>query len=198
MRKIISFMHVSLDGFVSGPNEEMNWIIMDDEIFQDAIDAESITDAALYGRVTYEMMKNYWPSVLTNSSSTKLELHHAEWVENVSKIVFSRTINEAGWNNARLIKKNIAEEMSQLKQQAGRNMMIFGSPGLTHSFMQLNLIDEYKFNVNPVILGKGIPLFENILDRVDLQLLSEKKFKSGVIGLHYETKNAIAHDDRSF
>ena len=182
-------MHVSLDGFVCGPNEEMNWIIMDEEIFQDAIDAASLTDTALYGRVTYEMMKSYWPSVLTNSSSTKLELHHADWVENIDKIVFSRTMSEAGWNNTRLIKKNIAEEVRQLKQQAGRNMMIFGSPGLTHSFMQLDLIDEYKFNINPVILGKGIQLFENVSDRIDLRLLSERKFKSGVIGLHYETKH---------
>jgi dihydrofolate reductase len=129
--------------------------------------------------------------VLTNSSSTELELQHAEWVENIDKIVFSRTMNEAGWNNTRLIKKNIGEQVSQLKRQPGRNMMIFGSPGLTHSFMQLNLIDEYKFNVNPVILGKGIPFFENISDRVDLQLVSEKKFKSGVIGLHYKMKHIL-------
>src|SRR5215472_12736973 len=119
MRKIISFMHVSLDGFVCGPNEEMNWIIMDEEIFQDAIDAASLADAALYGRVTYEMMKSYWPSVLANSSSTKLELHHAGWVENINKIVFSRTMSEPGWNNTRLIKKNIAEEVSELKRQPG-------------------------------------------------------------------------------
>ena len=188
MRKVISFMHVSLDGFVCGPNEEMSWIVMDEEIFQDAMDATDSVDTALYGRVTYEMMKNYWPSVLTNSSSTQQELHHANWVENIGKIVFSRTMDEAGWNNTWLIRKNIAEEVRQLKQQAGRNMMIFGSPRLTHSFLQLGLIDEYKLNVNPVILGKGVRLFENVLDRIDLRLLSEKKFKSGVIGLHYETK----------
>jgi dihydrofolate reductase len=189
MRKVISFMHVSLDGFVSGPNEEMNWVIMDEEIFQDAIDLASATDTALYGRITYQMMEGYWPTVLTNPASTKLELRHAEWVENINKIVFSETLEKVQWNNTRLIKKNIAEEMIQLKQGAGRNMMIFGSPKLTHSFMRWNLIDEYKFNINPVILGNGIPLFENITHKIHLQLLSEKKFKSGVIGLHYKTKN---------
>jgi dihydrofolate reductase len=189
MRKVISFMHVSLDGFVSGPNEDMNWVIMDEEIFQDSIDLASATDTALYGRITYQMMEGYWPTVLTNPASTKLELRHAEWVENINKIVFSETLEKVQWNNTRLIKKNIAEEIIQLKQGAGRNMMIFGSPKLTHSFMRWNLIDEYKFNINPVILGNGIPLFENITHKIHLQLLSEKKFKSGVIGLHYKTKN---------
>lgn len=182
-------MHVSLDGFVSGPAEEMNWIIMDEEIFRDAIELASEAEIALYGRVTYQMMEGYWPTVLTNPSSTPLELRHAAWMENIHKIVFSKTLEKAGWTNTRLIKKNIVEEMMQLKQQADSNMMIFGSPGLTHSFMKWGLIDEYKFNINPVILGSGIPLFENIDDRINLQLLSEKKFKSGVIGLHYKTRH---------
>jgi dihydrofolate reductase len=193
MRKVISFMHVSLDGFVSGPHEEMSWVIMDDEIFRDAIGLASATDMALYGRVTYQMMESYWPTVRTNPSSSGLELYHAEWVENINKIVFSKTLERAQWNNTRLIKNNIAEEVTQLKQGPGGNMMIFGSPGLTHSFMRWDLIDEYKFNINPVILGNGIPLFENVAHRISLQLLSEKKFKSGVIGLHYETKTCSRH-----
>lgn len=187
MRKVISFMHVSLDGFVTGPSEEMSWITMDDEIFRDSIELAAATGTALYGHTTYRMMERYWPTVLTNPSSTKLELHHAEWVENINKIVFSKTLDKADWNNTRLIKKGILEEMIGLKQQAGGNMTIFGSPTLTHSFMHWDLIDEYKFNINPVILGSGIRLFENIAHRINLRLLSEKKFKSGVIGLHYET-----------
>ena len=187
MRKVISFMHVSLDGFVSGPRNEMNWIIMDDEIFRDATDLDE-TDTALYGRVTYQMMESYWPTVLVNPSSTKLELRHAEWVEKVNKIVFSNTLAGTEWNNATLIRENIVEQVKKLKQQPGKNMMIFGSPTLTHSFMHWDLIDEYKLNVNPVILGTGTPLFENIFHRVNLKLVSEKKYKSGVIGLRYETK----------
>jgi dihydrofolate reductase len=187
MRKVISFMHVSLDGFVTGPRNEMNWIIMDDEIFRDATNLRE-TDTALYGRVTYQMMEGYWPTVLANAASTKLELQHAEWVEKVNKIVFSTTLEKAEWNNTRLMRKNIVEQVNKLKQEPGKNMMIFGSPTLTHSFMHWNLIDEYKLNINPVILGTGTPLFENILQRINLNLLSEKKYKSGVIGLRYETK----------
>jgi len=183
-------MHVSLDGFVTGPSEEMNWIIIDDEIFLDAMHLAAAADTALYGRITYQMMESYWPSVLTNPSSSSLELQHAEWVENIDKIVFSNTLNTVEWNNTRLIRKNIIEEIVRLKQQAGKNMLIFGSPKLTHSLMRWNLIDQFKFNINPVILGKGTPLFENIEHRVHLTLLSEKKFKSGVIGLHYETKSS--------
>jgi dihydrofolate reductase len=181
-------MHVSLDGFVSGPSGEMNWITMDEEIFQDAIDLASATDTALYGRITYQMMESYWPTVLTNPSSSRQELYHAKWVENIDKIVFSKTLDTATWNNTRLIKQNIPEEIERLKEQPGRDMLIFGSPRLTHSFMKWDLIDEYKFNVNPVILGKGIPLFENIYHRINLQLMFEKRFNSGVIGLHYKKK----------
>jgi dihydrofolate reductase len=188
MRKVISFMHVSLDGFVAGPFEEMNWIVMDDEIFKDAIDLTATADMALYGRVTYQMMESYWPTVLVNSLSSKLELHHAQWMESIPKIVFSKTIAAPNWNNTRLIKENIKTEIIKLKEQPGRNMLIFGSPRLTHSFMQWNLIDEYRVNVNPVILGKGVPLFKNIECKVNLQLLFAKKFNAGVIGLHYKTK----------
>ena len=188
MRKVISFMHVSLDGFVSGPNDEMNWIIMDEEIFRDATELEH-TDTALYGRITYQMMEGYWPTVLSNPSSSQLELRHAEWVENVNKIVFSNSLDGVKWNNTRLIKENIVDEVMKLKEQPGKNMMIFGSPTLTHSFMRWDLVDEYKFNIHPVILGHGMPLFENIFQRINLRLLSEKKFKSGVIGVHYEAKH---------
>jgi len=189
MRKVISFMHVSLDGFVAGPNGEMDWIIMDDEIFKDAIEMASTIDTALYGRTTYQMMEAYWPTVLSNPLSNELELHHACWVENVHKIVFSKTLKKTEWNNSRLIKENIAEKVSALKQQDGKSMMIFGSPKLTHSFMKMNLIDAYRINVNPVVLGRGTPLFKNIHPRIHLKLLKTKKFTSGVAGFYYEQKS---------
>jgi dihydrofolate reductase len=188
MRKVISFMHVSLDGYAAGPCGQMDWITMDEEIFQDAIDLAATTDAALYGRTTYQMMEGYWPTVLTNPNSTTLELHHAEWVENINKIVFSTTLKDVNWNNSRLIKENIAEEISKQKQRQGKNMMIFGSPTLTHSFIEMNLIDEYRINVNPVVLGKGVPLFKNLNHAVDLKLLQTKKFSSGVVGFLYKQK----------
>ena len=189
MRKVVSFMHVSLDGFVAGPHDELNWILMDEEIFMDATNLDD-TDTALYGRVTYQMMESYWPTVLSNPSSSARELQHAQWVENISKIVFSHSLERAEWNNTRLITKNIGDEIRKLKQEPGKNLMIFGSPGLTHSFMRWGLIDEYKLNINPVILGRGTSMFENVSQRVNLRLLSQKKFSSGVIGLRYEAKYA--------
>jgi dihydrofolate reductase len=186
MRKVISFMHVSLDGFVAGAGGEMDWIIMDDEIFKDAMELAATTDAALYGRKTYQMMEAYWPTVLTNPTSTALELHHAEWVENIEKIVFSRTLENVTWNNTRLIRGRIAENISALKQRPGEYMTIFGSPALTHSFMEMNLIDEYRINVNPVVLGNGVPLFKNIPHPLALNLLKTKRFSSGVVGFYYE------------
>ncbi len=187
MRHIISFMHVSLDGFVAGSRGEMDWITMDDEIFEDAINLVNTVDTALYGRITYQMMESYWPTVLINPSSTKNELYHAQWVEDIHKIVFSKTLESVEWNNTILIKENIEDEITKLKQQPGKSMMIFGSPRLTHSFMQLGLIDEYRININPVVLGDGIPLFKNISDKINLKLLNTKTFKAGVVGFRYET-----------
>src|SRR4030095_10541167 len=189
-RKIMSFMHVSLDGFVAGIHGGMEWVTMDDEIFEDAIALTAAADTALYGRTTYQMMEGYWPSVLKSAHATKNELHHADWVENINKIVFSTSLEKAEWNNTKLIRKNIWEEIAKLKQQPGKKMIIFGSPGLTHSFMQMRLIDEYRINVNPVVLGNGVPLFRNIEDRINVKLLNARIFESGVIGLHYETRQS--------
>jgi len=184
-RNVIAFMHISLDGFVAGTNKEMNWITMDDEIFEDNMKLAATADTVLYGKTSYQMMEGYWPDVLHSLASTSLERQYAEWLENVDKIVFSTTLEKAEWNNTRLIKKNIPEEIIQLKQLTGGDMVILGSPGLTHSFMQWNLIDEYRVNINPVILGAGIPMY-NIYNKTDLQLVATKVFKSGVIGLHYK------------
>ncbi|HEV8506041.1 MAG TPA: dihydrofolate reductase family protein [Chitinophagaceae bacterium] len=188
MRSLVAFMHVSLDGFVANRRGEMDWITIDDEIFKDAIALTDITDTALFGRVTYKMMESYWPTVLSNDSSTELEVQHAKWMENTSKIVVSSTLDKVDWNNTRLIKENIVQEILELKHRPGKSIMIFGSPRLTHSFMQWDLIDEYRININPVILGGGIPLF-SVPARVNLKLMATKNFKSGVVGLHYKTIN---------
>jgi dihydrofolate reductase len=188
MRKVTLFMHISLDGFAAGPNGELDWISYDAELEKYAEGVVSTVGAALYGRVTYHMMEGYWPTVLTNPASTKHELDHAHWIENISKIVFSKTLEKVEWNNTRLIKDNITEEISKLKQQPGQDLVIFGSPGLAQTFMQLGLIDGYRLTVNPVVLGSGIPLFKDIEDRLNLKLLETKTLHSGVVALHYETK----------
>ncbi len=182
-------MHTSLDGFVAGPNGELDWISYDEELEKYAAELVSNVGSPLYGRVTYQMMESYWPSVLKNPASTKYELEHAQWVENIDKVVFSKTLQKVEWKNTRLIKENIAEEIRKLKQQPGNDLVIFGSPGLAQTFMRLDLIDEYRLTVNPVVLGRGIPLFKEIKERINLKLINAKTFNSGVVGLHYERKS---------
>lgn len=185
MRKVISLMHVSLDGFTAGPNGELEWAIVDEEGYKDVADLLTTVDTALYGRITYQMMEGYWPSVPANPASTADELHHAHWVENVHKIVFSRTLERVTWNNTRLVKEHIAAEIARLKHLAGGDMMIFGSPSIVHTLTQHGVIDEYQIHLNPIVLGDGIPLFKDIKGSIALELLRSRTYHSGVVGLHY-------------
>jgi dihydrofolate reductase len=186
MRKVIAFMHVSLDGFTTGPNGELEWAIVDEEL-ETAVDGLFKTvDTALYGRVTYLGMESYWPTMLTDPSARPRDIEHARWVDNVSKIVFSRTLSHVSWNHTRLVKDQIVEEIRSLKQQPGLDLMIFGSPGLTHTFMHLGLVDEYRIFLNPIVLGGGIPLFQDIKDTTKLKLVEATTFQAGVVGLHYQ------------
>lgn len=187
MRKLVLFMHLSLDGFAGGPNGELDFLSYDKELEQYADDLVKTVGSPVYGRTTYQLMEGYWPTVLKKPNAAKHALEHAQWVENVPKIVFSKTLNEVTWNNTRLIKDNIAEEVKTLKQQPGKDLVIFGSPGLATTFMDLGLIDEYKLTVHPVILGNGISVFRNNTTKCTLKLLDAKTLKSGVVTLHYTT-----------
>ncbi len=186
MKKVVLFVHVSLDGFMAGPNGELNWISYDAELERYAAGIVAEVGSPVYGRVTYQMMEGYWPTVLENPDAPVHARQHAEWVDNVEKIVFSRTLKAAGWKNTRLFNENIPEVVQKLKQEPGGNLVIFGSPRLAHSFMELDLIDEYQLTLNPVLLGAGIPLFSDIQQQTNLKLLKSTTLNSGVLGLHYE------------
>jgi len=185
MRKIISFMHISLDGFVAGLNGEMDWIKVDDEIFDYVGKRISEGDTAMYGRITYEMMENYWPTAADKPGATKHDIEHSKWYKNVHKIVLSKTIKDAGLTNTTIISDNLLDRINEIKQQAGPDIALFGSPTATHSLMQLNLIDGYWLFVNPIILGLGIPLFVDSKDKTALNLLTTRQFTSGVTELNY-------------
>jgi dihydrofolate reductase len=187
MRKVVLFMHLSLDGFAADSNHGLNFLSYDEELQRYADELVKTVGSPLYGRTTYQLMESYWPTVLKKPDASKNALEHAQWVENVPKIVFSKTLKEATWNNTRLIKDNIAEEVKKLKQQPGKDLVIFGSPGLAANFMNLGLIDEYQLTVHPIILGNGISVFTNNTTRSSLKLLNAKTLKSGVLTLHYET-----------
>lgn len=185
MRKIISFMHISLDGFVAGINGEMNWIKVDEELFDHVGKRISGTDAALYGRATYQMMEGYWPTAADQPDASKHDIEHSAWYKKAHKLVLSKTIQGAGLTNTTIISNNIATHINEIKQREGSEILLFGSPTATHSLIKENLIDGYWLFVNPIILGEGIPLFKDIKDRVKLNLLTSTQFSNGVTELSY-------------
>ena len=186
MRKLVLFMHTSVDGFVAGPNGEMDWIHVDDEIFDYAGDRTDRADTALYGRVTYDMMEGYWPTAADQPGATKHDIQHSNWYNSVPKVVLSKTLTSDKLRNRIVISENLLEEINQLKLAPGKEIIIFGSPTAAHALMQENLIDEYWLFVNPILLAQGIPMFKDIKDRIKLKLLTSKAFASGVVCLHYE------------
>lgn len=188
MRKIISFMHISLDGFVAGPNGEMNWIKVDQEIFDHVGKRISETDTALYGRVTYQMMENYWPTAADKPNATKHDIEHSTWYSKSHKVVLSKTMNATCLTNTKIISDNLPDQINELKKSHNSNnkdILLFGSPTATHSLMEQNLIDGYWLFVNPIILGKGIPLFANVKDKIKLNMVTTRPFSCGVTELNY-------------
>ncbi len=189
MRKIILLIHLSLDGFAAGPNDELDWIAYDNELEQYAHSLHDQTDAVIWGRRTYEGMAGYWLTVPGNPESTPAELEHARFLDKATKIVVSRTLERIEWNQAQntvLIKDNLAEAIHNIKQQQGRDIWFLGSTTLAQTFMQLDLIDEYRININPTMLGHGKSLFAGVTRTFPLKLLEAQTFKSGVVALRYE------------
>lgn len=185
MRNLVFFMHSSLDGFASGLNGEMNWIKIDDELFGFVATITDKADTALYGRVTYELMQSYWPTAADKPNATKHDKEHAAWYKNVSKVVLSTTLKQEGLENTTVISNQLKENINRIKNQEGKNILIFGSPTASHSLLDQDLIDEFWIFVNPALLGQGKPLFKNIHQLTKLKLQESKLFTSGVIALHY-------------
>lgn len=188
MRKLVVFLHSSLDGFVEGPQGDMDigWITYNHELEDFANEVLQTADTIVWGRKTYEMMYDYWPTVPSNENASEHELNHAKWIENVEKVIFSKALNSIDWHNSRLVKKNVKDEIIHMKQQEGEDIVVLGSPRFAHYLMQLDVVDEYKITVSPTLIGKGLPLFQNIHEQVDLKLIDNKTFESGALGLIYQ------------
>ncbi len=183
-------MHISLDGFVAGPNGELDWVKVDEEIFDHVGKRISKGDTALYGRVTYQMMESYWPTAADKPNATTHDIEHSKWYSKVQKVVLSKTMGDADLPDTKVISENLSDRINEIKQQPGEDILLFGSPTATHSLIQQNLIDGYWLFVNPIILGRGIPLFANIKDKIKLKLLTTRQFASGVTELNYTVDNA--------
>jgi len=181
MRKLIAAINMTLDGFC-----DHTALIADDEIHQHYNELLSNADTILYGRITYQLMESYWPTVVKNPTGNKPMDEFAVIIDNISKIVFSHALKNVEWKNAKLAKRNIKEEVLELRQQAGKDILV-GSRSLIVALLNLNLIDEFQLSVQPIIAGKGLPLFKNINDKINLKLLKTKTFiSSGSITLYYE------------
>ena len=178
-------MHLSLDGFVSGPNGEMDWIKVDEEIFDHVGKRISKGDTALYGRTTFQMMESYWPTAADSPTATKHDIEHSKWYKNVHKVVLSNSMKGSELPNTTIIYDNLIDRIKALKQQSGEEILIFGSPSATHALMEQNLIDGYWLFLNPIILGKGIPLFASVQGQTRLKLVATHQFSSGVTELSY-------------
>lgn len=178
-------MHISLDGFVAGPNGELNWVKIDQDLFEHVGRRIHQGDTALYGRVTYQMMEGYWPTAADKPNASEHDKKHSQWYQRAHKVVLSSTLHGADLVNTRVIHDRIAAQIAEVKQKAGNEVLIFGSPRATHTLMQLGLIDGYWLFVNPIILGQGIPLFSGVKDRVNLLLRSTHTFASGVTEMDY-------------
>jgi len=186
MKKIIVSEHITLDGFVAGPNGEMDWIKLDDTLFDLVNQFTNEADVALYGRITYGMMESYWPTAAEQPGATKHDVEHSRWYNQAKKVVVSTTMNDETKEKLSVVKNNIAATIKELKKQNGKNIMVFGSPRVVHLLAENNLVDEYWLFINPVILGEGIPMFPKLLQRSALKLADSIRFDCGVNALHYE------------
>jgi len=183
MRKIIISEMITLDGYFARSDGELDWFFWNEEMEKTAIDLISNVDTLLFGRVTYELMASYWPSASAPAENPII----VDKMNNLPKIVFSKTLEKIEWKNTKQIKEINKEEILKIKEQPGRNMVIYGSGSLVSVFMNLGLIDEYYIFVNPVVLGRGKPLFKGLNNQENLKLIETKPFSNGVVLLHYQS-----------
>ena len=178
MRKVIVSNLMSLGGFFESPGQKLDWCVVDEEFFEYAKDMLRHADSLLFGRKTYQHMADYWPSAPADEI--------AEYMNNLPKIVFSKTLQNAERKNSTVVESDAATAISRLKQLPGKDLVILGSASLASVLLQLGLIDEYRVILNPVFIG-GKPLFQDVNARLRLKFSRTKLFGSGVVVLHYQS-----------
>ena len=188
MRNIIVSMRVTLDGFIAGPDGEMDWM---EEFFDEALatyesELQKTVDTTLFGRVTYQGFASYWPKVALDPASPQGLVEYANQLNAMRKLVFSKTLSRVEWNNATLVREIVPEDITKMKQEPGRDMLIHGSASIVQTLTKLGLIDRYQLLVFPIVLGSGKPLFQDIVHKVKLSLVSAKTYPSGVVVLSYQ------------
>ena len=187
MRKLIAAINMTLDGYC-----DHTVGIADDQTHQHYSDLLRSLDTILYGRITFQLME-YWKSVVKNPTGNKATDDFADAIDNIQKIVYSRTLKDVDWKNTELKNEIVKEEILELKRQPGKDIGV-GSPGLIVTLGKLGLIDEYQIGVHPIVIGSGLPLFKNVTDRIDLKLLKTKTFDCGVVIHYYEPTESRVKD----
>ena len=182
MRKIILSMMTTLDGYFEGPNQSIDWHHVDADFFATANELMDGADTYLFGRVTYQGMESYW----TTEQAMKDDPVITRKMNETPKLVFSKTLEKAEWNNTRLIRDNVADEIRNLKALPGKDMVIFGSSNLAASFLDMGLLDEVRMYLNPVALGGGTPLFKGLKKKIEFKLNSTRVFGNGNVLLSYQ------------
>lgn len=182
MRKLIVFNQVSLDGFFCDLNGDMSWAHKNDAQWRAFVEDNARGGGELvFGRITYELMAGYWPTPMAMQNDPVV----AERMNHLSKVVFSRTLEKATWNNTRLVKAGMAAEIRKMKAEKGPHLVIFGSGSLVSQLAEAGLIDEYQFVVNPIVLGKGRTMFAGLQARQNLKLIGTRVFGNGNVVLSY-------------
>lgn len=181
MRKLIATMNMTLDSFCDHTAG-----IADDETHRHYTDLLNSSGTIVHGRITYQLMENYWPDVVKKPTGNKATDDFAIAIDKIEKIVFSNTLQSTDWKNTRIVKGSVEKEILVLKQEEGGDILV-GSPSLIVACTNLGLVDEYQISVHPFIEGKGLPLFKNIQHRIELKLLKTKTFGCGVVTFYYET-----------
>lgn len=184
MRKVIVLLNTTLDGFASGPNGEMDWHFQcwNEEMEKNMHEFFYSIDMGMMGRNTYEAMAAYWPAAALDPTLGKRGTAFANHMNNLEKLVFSRTLQQTNWSNCRLASNDIKTEIVRIKGEKGKDLGLMGS-GLIQSFLDLGLVDEFRLLVHPVFLGKGKPLFNHQNGWRRLDLLDSKTFSNGVVVL---------------
>jgi dihydrofolate reductase len=188
VRKIILMMSVSVDGFIEGPDRQIDWHLVDDELHSHFNEQLRTMSAFLSGRVTYELMAGFWPTADSDPSSTRPVVEFAGIWRDMPKIVFSRTLERADWNTT-IVRDVVVEEIMALKERPGGDMVV-GGADLAAAFMQHGLVDEYRLYVHPVLIGRGKPLFSASDAKIALELAETRAFGNGVVLLRYRQAGA--------
>lgn len=185
------WMQMSLDGFAEGPDNEVHWPIVDEELFESYLDRLRGVDLFLYGRKTYEIMAAFWPTADCDPAISEFYIDYARCWKKTPKVVFSRTLTHADWNT-RIVSGDIATEIHDLKTRSDCDMILFGGAETASFFMHHDLIDEYRLFVHPLLLGSGTPLFGSTIETAGLELVDVVTFDSAVVQMHYQNRR-LAH-----